>query len=234
MAKTHWTVSPMVNHFNRKTTENKNNIRFWYSRTSFTAGSSLNPTSPQETNDKIYVCKISKLILSKLYIILKTQRLENKQCRSRWGGSLWATSSGSTLFENSTTCSFFSGTFSFDGKLKKPVLSFQISLLPYGHSLELWPRWLCSALSFWSMRRGRADRCKMKMILLMLMSEYIENIRPWGYKKNPCSTQPSMKCFLLINVKMPTFVGILTFMSWKNSILLIKAEFLDIFILKSI
>ena len=47
-----------------------------------------------------------------------------------------------------------------------------------------------------------------------------------------------MKFFLLINVKMPTIVGILTFMSRKNIILGIskpkKAEFLDIFILMSI
>ena len=34
-----------------------------------------------------------------------------------------------------------------------------------------------------------------------------------------CSAQLSMKFFLLINVKMPTNVGILTFMSGKNSIL---------------
>ena len=34
-----------------------------------------------------------------------------------------------------------------------------------------------------------------------------------------CSTQLSMKFFLLINVKMPTIVGILTFMSGKNNIL---------------
>ena len=34
-----------------------------------------------------------------------------------------------------------------------------------------------------------------------------------------CSTQLSLKIFLLINVKMPTIVGILTFMSRKNSIL---------------
>ena len=34
-----------------------------------------------------------------------------------------------------------------------------------------------------------------------------------------CSIQLSMKFFLLINVKMPTTVGILTFMSKKNSIL---------------
>ena len=32
-----------------------------------------------------------------------------------------------------------------------------------------------------------------------------------------CSTQLSMKFFLLINVKMPTIVGILTFLSGKNS-----------------
>ena len=34
-----------------------------------------------------------------------------------------------------------------------------------------------------------------------------------------CSAQLSMKFFLLINVKMPTIVGILTFMSGQNSIL---------------
>ena len=34
-----------------------------------------------------------------------------------------------------------------------------------------------------------------------------------------CSTQQNMKFFLLINVKMPTIVGILTFMSRKNYIL---------------
>ena len=47
-----------------------------------------------------------------------------------------------------------------------------------------------------------------------------------------------MKCFLLINVEMPTIVGILTLISWKNSTLGLSepknAEFLDIFILMSI
>ena len=50
-----------------------------------------------------------------------------------------------------------------------------------------------------------------------------------------CSSQLSMKFFLLINAKMATVVGILTLMSRKNSILGLsesgKAEFLDIFIL---
>ena len=44
--------------------------------------------------------------------------------------------------------------------------------------------------------------------------------------------------FLLINVKIPTIVGILTFISRKNSFLGLsepeKAEFLDIFIFMSI
>ena len=44
--------------------------------------------------------------------------------------------------------------------------------------------------------------------------------------------------FLLINVKMPTIVGVLTFMSRKNSILSLSepenAEFLDTFMLMSI
>ena len=34
-----------------------------------------------------------------------------------------------------------------------------------------------------------------------------------------CSAQLSMKFFLLINVKMPTIVGILTFISRKNNII---------------
>ena len=37
--------------------------------------------------------------------------------------------------------------------------------------------------------------------------------------KKSCSTQLSMNVFLLINVKMPTIVGILTFMARKHSIL---------------
>ena len=39
------------------------------------------------------------------------------------------------------------------------------------------------------------------------------------YKKKLCSAQLSTKFCLLINIKMPTIVGILTFMSRKNSIL---------------
>ena len=44
-------------------------------------------------------------------------------------------------------------------------------------------------------------------------------IGPEVIKLFSCSTQLSMKFFLLINVKMPTIVGILTFMNRKNSIL---------------
>ena len=42
-------------------------------------------------------------------------------------------------------------------------------------------------------------------------------IRPQGVIENSWSTQLSMKFFLLINIKMPTIVGIITFMSRKNS-----------------
>ena len=67
---------------------------------------------------------------------------------------------------------------------------------------------------------------------------YLEMNRTRGYKTFSCSTQLSMKIFLLINVKMPTFVGILTFMNSKNSILGLpepeNAEFLCIFIFMNI
>ena len=53
-----------------------------------------------------------------------------------------------------------------------------------------------------------------------------------------CSTQLSIKFFSLINVKMPIILGVLTFMSKKNSTPGLyepeKAEFLDIFIVTSI
>ena len=62
---------------------------------------------------------------------------------------------------------------------------------------------------------------------------------PAVIKPFSCSTRLSMNFFLLINVKMPIIVGILTFMSRKNNILCLsepkkKAEFLDIFIFMSI
>ena len=61
---------------------------------------------------------------------------------------------------------------------------------------------------------------------------------PEVIKRFSCSTQLSMKFFLLINVKVPTIVGILTFNSGNYSILGLskpkRAEFLDIFILMSI
>ena len=54
-----------------------------------------------------------------------------------------------------------------------------------------------------------------------------------------CSTPLSMNFLLLINVKIPTIVGILTFMSRENSILGLSeleknAEFLDSFIFTGI
>ena len=49
--------------------------------------------------------------------------------------------------------------------------------------------------------------------------EELKDPGPKVIKLFSCSTQLSMKFFLLINVNMPTIVGILTFMSRKNSIL---------------
>ena len=78
------------------------------------------------------------------------------------------------------------------------------------------------------------DTCKKVVITLMKV------IRPGlkVIKLFSCSTRLSMEFFLLIKVKIPTIVGILTSMRGKNSILGLsepkKAEFLDSFILMSI
>ena len=45
---------------------------------------------------------------------------------------------------------------------------------------------------------------------------WVSMTRHWGYKTFLYSTQMSMKFILLINVKMPTIVGILTFTSMIN------------------
>ena len=53
----------------------------------------------------------------------------------------------------------------------------------------------------------------------MVGQVYRESPGPEVIKMFSCSTQLSIKIFLLINVKMPTVVGILTFMSRESSIL---------------
>ena len=69
------------------------------------------------------------------------------------------------------------------------------------------------------------------------MFEYL-HIWPRGYKTVFMLNSNGHEIFLLINVKMPTIVGILTFISGKNSILGLSEHknvvFLDIFILMSI
>ena len=66
--------------------------------------------------------------------------------------------------------------------------------------------------------------------ILVMVDTQIKSPGPEVIKLFSCSAQLSMKVFLLINVKMPTIVGILTFMSRKNSILGVseskKARFL--------
>ena len=58
-----------------------------------------------------------------------------------------------------------------------------------------------------------------RIVYLFIGTRRYLNSGPKVIKLFSCSTQLSMKFFLLINVKMPTTVGILTFMSRKNSLL---------------
>ena len=60
----------------------------------------FNSLTTEKQTTKFSSANFQKM-LSPCYIILRIQKLEGKQCRSRWGGSLWATSSRSTLFANS-------------------------------------------------------------------------------------------------------------------------------------
>ena len=62
-------------------------------------------------------------------------------------------------------------------------------------------------------------RHRVKSIYSSRSSCCCKRIRPRGYKTFFMLTQLSIKFFLLIHVKMPTIVGILTCMSGKNNIL---------------
>ena len=61
----------------------------------------------------------------------------------------------------------------------------------------------------------------MKIIILQIVcvAELVGLCGIWdrGYKTFLCSTQLSMRFILLINVKTPTIVGILTFISMMNT-----------------
>ena len=67
----------------------------------------------------------------------------------------------------------------------------------------------------------RARPAKLALwVRIMLAAEFFPTVnRPRGYKTVFVLTQLSINFFLLISVKMPTIVGILTFMSRKNNIL---------------
>ena len=90
-----------------------------------------------------------------------------------------------------------------------------------------------------ALRQGsKQRRTQITGIELRRKDQELAQSGPEVKKLFSCSTQLSMKFFLLIYVKIPTVVGILTFMSGKNSILGLSepknAEFLDIFILMNI
>ena len=81
----------------------------------------------------------------------------------------------------------------------------------------------------------------MKLVGLLPLREYPFTLKrpdPKVIKRISCSTLLSRNFFLIINVRMLTIVGILTFLSRKNNIVELSepenAEFPDIFIFMSI
>ena len=79
---------------------------------------------------------------------------------------------------------------------------------------------LVTRSSYRSSNRFVGKRCSFSRIHVKGVEKYrIKQPGPEVIKLFSCSTQLSIKFFLLINVKMPTIVGILRFMSRKNSIL---------------
>ena len=86
-------------------------------------GKEFNSLTTESQTTKFSSANFQK-ISNPSYTILRIQRLEDKQCRSWWGGSWWATSSRSTLFANSAI--FVTGS----QRVKEPLLNFPPSVLP--------------------------------------------------------------------------------------------------------
>ena len=70
-------------------------------------------------------------------------------------------------------------------------------------------------MTFCKDKKGTA----LRMTSTLRVEEFNSQLGSQVLKKNSCSTQLNMKFFLLINVKMPTSVGISIFMSRKNNII---------------
>ena len=62
--------------------------------------------------------------------------------------------------------------------------------------------------------KANINRLQQEVDKLRIVSAAIIVTCAQGYKTFSCSTQLSLKFILLINVKMPTIVGILTFIRW--------------------
>ena len=75
----------------------------------------------------------------------------------------------------------------------------------------------CKLQNFFPIGAGKIDGLSDTSAAELLVT--VAEPGPVVIKLFSCSTQLSLKFFLLINVKMPTIVGILTFVNRKNSIL---------------
>ena len=87
-------------------------------------------------------------------------------------------------------------------------------------------------LVLWMQRQCPVHKCCISLLQYTILKGLVSP-GPEVTKLFSCSSQLGMKFFLLINVKMPTIVGILTLMSriiaFSTYLSLKKAEFLDIF-----
>ena len=94
-----------------------------------------------------------------------------------------------------------------------------------GADQTAYPCSLISTFVFRSLGKYSSLFCNMKKNLTSIVAEWTGLSLTWSQTPKPgpevklfsCSTQLSMKCSLLINVKMPTIVGILTYISMINT-----------------
>ena len=109
-----------------------------------------------------------KKMLSPSYIILRIQRLVGQQCRSRWGGSFWATSSRPTQFANSAI--FVSGT-------KESIKMIQTKVLIWVTFLSLSKHFVfCIFFSFYILEDCGTD-CKSMCLKNMQQNGWMEELQ---------------------------------------------------------
>ena len=132
----------------------------------------LNSLTTYKQSIKFSSADLQKKILSPSCIILRIQRLKDKQCRSRWGGSSWATSSRSTQLFSSLLLKELNGCNLSPASLFLRHLSMFRNIVTARNIRPLPPSTIDKTHSTW---------CRNDVVSTSMWWHYVESESIWRY-----------------------------------------------------